>query len=430
MSMGIRVRGSMAHGMGNARELLTAIGSWLNERCADELESPVSIWEGEGEWSVIAELHPCAEALTITLDSEGDFEITARTTSAGPGYHEYVTELVDGFADRFGVLWATANEGSEYGDSTGYIKHRDRAALETSMVRWLGEVATRLTHEEHADESIAISMSVDHQFDAGSMIVTPLGPRSREWARSTASHPAASVGFFAWWERRSASVHLNRAIARMWASIRWMRPRTEDEERAIMLTLRDLASAWEQDPELAYPWREWVELARISPQEVHVPEKVHQQAIVSQGSKIGYRRRPVRVLLAGGWNIRVPGGFSETFEDEGGYLAWDESRNVRVSSFTAGCCDDPAHEHEIPTSEEMLSEDDDPALPSAVEVLERWERDDLMGTAKIFQDEEEGVKYWIVMGKVAGVGRLALCTVCYEDAEDRAWAIETVQSLR
>jgi hypothetical protein len=432
MSLGIQLRGVRTDANAGARVApaawLNSIAAWASERCEDCLESVPAVWEFENGRGISIELHPCAEALSITSGPEDEALLTANTSSAGPGYHQYVCTLIDELVDRFGIEWVPADDAE--GDETGYLDKRDRDDLEEQMFRWLGAVAEQLTTHEMTGDSIAVSMSMDHQFDAGPAIVTPLGPRSREWAEATASDPASGAGFFAWWdEGETGRARRDRALARMWATIRWAPPRTEDEARAVAMTLRDLNMALEMDPSLDLPWREWLELAALVDEEPRARRLLEDRAAAATGPLVGYRRRPVRVLLPGGWNIRIPGSFSETFEDEGAFLAWDETRNIRVSSFSLSR-DHDGHTHDLPTPEQLLEDDPDADLPPAVEDLGRWAEDDLIGAGKIFRDEEEGEAYWVLMGKVAGEGKLALCTACYSDQADRAWAIETWRSLR
>jgi hypothetical protein len=188
--------------------------------------------------------------------------------------------------------------------------------------------------------------------------------------------------------------------------------------------------ALEMDPTLEMPWREWLELAALVDEEPRARRIIEERAAAAAGPLVGYRRRPVRVLLPGGWNIRIPGSFSETFEEEGAFLAWDEARNIRVSSFSLSREEHQGHAHDLPSPEQLLEDDPDAELPPAVEDLGRWSDDEHLGAGKIFRDEEDGEAYWVLMGKVAAEGRLALCTVCYADQSDRAWAVETWKSLR
>ncbi len=426
MSLGIRLRGRRTKTA--TAPWLNEITSWISSRCDDVLESPPSVWEFEGQRGVSLDLHPCAEPLALSTTGADEVEIAANTTSAGPGYHQYVCALIDELGQRFGIEWLAPDEGE--GDETGYFESRDRRRLEHQMLRWLAAVAEQLTSHEEVGDSIAVSMSMDHQFDAGSAIVTPLGPRSREWAEATSRTPASGSGFFSWWdEGETGQSRRDRALARMWASIRWSEPRSEDEARTIALTLRDLNMAMEMDPELEMPWREWLELCQLVGEEPRARSLIEDRAATATGPLVGYRRRLVRVLLPGHWKIRVPGHFSETFEEEGAFLAWDETRNIRVSSFSLGGEEHDGHTHGTPSPEELLEDDPDDDLPPAVEELERWSDNGLMAAGKIFRDEEDGEAYWVLMGKVAGEGKLALCTVCYADPADRDWAIQTWKSL-
>ena len=436
MSLGIIMTGSVPHALGSASQGLRRIAEWVSERCGDMLETPVGTWEADGRRGMTIDLHPCAEGVIVELGAEGEILVEAKTSSAGPGYHQYVCELIDALGVRFDIQWAAPVEG-ESEDETGYYTHRRRELLELEMVTWLQAVTKSLAEHEEIGESIALSMSLDHQFDAQGMIVTPMGPRTKEWADATA-RGALGVGglegpggFFAWWdEGETARTRLNRALARMWAQVRWAPARTEGESRVIERTLRDLNAAWRAEPELDFPWREWVELSELAGEEPAPGNAAHVRAAEAEGPLIGYRRHPVRVLLPGGWRIRIPGDFSEMYEEEGGFLAWGEERNVRVSSFSVVHRNAEGRGCHHPTPLEMVTDEADPEMPPPVEVLEAWERDGVAGAAKVYRDTDDGMDYWILMGKVASPDRLALCTVCYVRDEDRAWAVDTLRSIR
>ncbi len=254
----------------------------------------------------VAGTPPCAEAVTVSVGPEGEVEVIANTTSAGPGYHQYVCDFIDELAAQFRIRWEAPDEA----DQTGYFVSRDRVDLEERMLQWLGAVAERLVSHEGSGDSIAVSMSMDHQFDAGTAIVTPLGPRTREWAEATARAPESGSGFFAWWdEGDTGRTRRDRALARMWAALRWSEPRSEDEARLIALTLHDLGMALEKDPDLEMPWREWLELGALVGEEPRSRRLIEERASAAEG---GSAHRVSAPAGAGGASRRMehpnPGG--------------------------------------------------------------------------------------------------------------------------
>jgi hypothetical protein len=52
------------------------------------------------------------------------------------------------------------------------------------------------------------------------------------------------------------------------------------------------------------------------------------------------------------------------------------------------------------------------------------------GRAGLMLVEEEGRQYWRLTALTVAPGELAFCTLYFEDATDREWAIETWRSLR
>ena len=67
---------------------------------------------------------------------DGVVEVSAKTSGAGPGYHEFVVGLLDLLENRAGLVWEPAS-GEDSGDETGYRQHRDGHALRMEMSRQL-----------------------------------------------------------------------------------------------------------------------------------------------------------------------------------------------------------------------------------------------------------------------------------------------------
>lgn len=435
MSLGIQLQGACpADRFSSAKAWLDDVSAWVSSECEDLLEAPPSAWEVEGQHGLSLDFHPCAEPVGLAVDEDGQVTLTAMTSSAGPGYHQYVCGFIDELARQFGIAW---EPGEERDDETEYFSHRDRQALEEQMLLWLGAVARQLTeraehHGEGTLSGIAVSMPLDHHFEGNDGVVTPLGPRTRAWMEGAAENAGGHTDFFAWWgEGDTGRTRRDRAVARMWSQVRWCEPRSEEEARAIAMTLRDLAVALEMEPGLEMPWREWKELCDIVGEEAPFGGMIEKNAASESGPLIGYRRRPVRTRLPGGWSIRLPGDFSEMYEEDGAFLAWDASRNIRVSSFSLHHHEEHAgHSHDLPSADDLLEENTDMELPNLLERLPAWADDEIKGVASIYREGTGEGSYRVLMGKAASEGRLALCTVCYVEDADRTWAIDTWKSLR
>ena len=120
--------------------------------------------------------------------------------------------------------------------------------------------------------------------------------------------------------------------------MRWRDPLTEHEAELMEAVLRHLDSAYSLDPDLKYPWPEWSEILEYLGSEYEQADLVREMADQTEDKlhlPLGYRRRDVRKNLGGGWSIVIPGDFVEELEEGQTFLAFDETRNIRVTCMSA-----------------------------------------------------------------------------------------------
>ena len=92
-------------------------------------------------------------------------------------------------------------------------------------------------------------------------MLTPLGPRTADWARAVAREPLCGTDFFPWWSADlDHAFYRNRALARLWCDFPWRPPLTEAEGEEADQIANDLATAFKLDPGGELPWAEWLEL--------------------------------------------------------------------------------------------------------------------------------------------------------------------------
>ena len=263
-------------------------------------------------------LHPAAESVDFVIEGTGGLRVMAKTSTVGPGYHAYLVDLLRAVGDELGVRW------DEVEDDTGYFANGDFAAVQREMLAWIGGVA-RLVLQKDA-MGLMVSLPTTHRFVFDGALATPLGPRELSWVQAVAAEPSLGADLFPWWGRgRDARQRLGSVLCRMWTEVRWREPITDGEDVLRQELLADLGAAFAEEPRLPYPWREWVSLGGELPEVVAA-------ASSSSGPLVGYRRRPVRVDLPGGWSLELPGEFAEEQEESGRYLAFDE---LHTMSFTA-----------------------------------------------------------------------------------------------
>jgi len=275
----------------------------------------------ESQYSV--QLHPAGEDVEFALDA-GEVVVSAKTSTVGPGYHAFLCELLH----ELPFEWRA---GEDEGDETGYFETRDREALEGEMLAWLGGLANMLAERvAEGDTGFMISLPIDTVFEYDAAIATPTGPRDVQWIETVRSEPRNGIDLFPWWQPGlGADYYRGRALTLMWTEVRWREPLDEDESDLLEAIDDHLAAARGLDPSIDLPWAEWAEIARFLD---------YDDPTNGRGGTptIGYRRRPVRVSLTGGWTVQVPGEMAASFDKEGTWSAHVPGRTIWMSSFRIG----------------------------------------------------------------------------------------------
>lgn len=291
--------------------------------------------DASGAATISLAFHPAAEPVRLELGPE-QLVLDAGTGTAGPGYHAFVCEVADAMAsqlDARGGRWKTTL------DPALYFEHRDFAALERAHLAWLSETArTIVTLADGGATGFAIGLPDGLEVLHRGLVATPLGPRSRAWVERVAADPTAGRDAFAWWSRaRDASYHRGIALAAMWLEVRWRKPLDAKERALLDRVATELELAHAADPEGAHPWREWSEvLGHLGEESLRATRaEVRANATPPSAVPIGYRRQPVRVTLAGGWSIVVPGEFAERWDERGTWVAWDATRSLWINTAEA-----------------------------------------------------------------------------------------------
>jgi hypothetical protein len=230
----------------------------------------------------------------------------------------------------------------------------------------------------------------------------------------------------------------------MWCDFPWRPPLTDLEGEVADQIANDLATAFKLDPGAELPWAEWLELLdsiqadnegfcvtpndrvlsvelwkRAGPLTSHIETGKIGPALLPTG----YRRFPIRVSLDGGWSLLVPGDFAQEWDAKRNWTAWNRARTVwfrRVGFTKPGGA--------VPTVAEVL-EVGCKSLPD-VEPVPGITREGIQGVAVYGAFEDEGRNVWRLSGVAGASGQLAVCHIYTEDAADRAWSIQTWQTLQ
>jgi hypothetical protein len=343
------------------------------------------------------------EPLILTWLEPGRVKVEARTAAMGPGYHQHLCDhVLPALAGPLSLRWTNPHPEACY-DEAGYFFDRDREALEGAHLGWLRDICehiNKLAEENRSD--IQLAMPLNPRFATEEFLVTPQGPRSAEWAAAVSENPESGRDFFTWWDAgETPAARLGVALWLMWSQVAW-RPALDDDDAQINeLALRLIEEAHRDDPGLDCPWEAWTELANHAGKQAPEVPKDAESAI----KPIGYRRGMMWVDIVDGWRLCIPGGMSMEIDDEGNWLARDQSRVVRFAALSANSGADaavaPRHEVSI---EDRIGRDDD-----------------LQGEAYL---DEDGLH-----GSATADGRIGLLSVHFKDSADREWAVETWHSL-
>jgi hypothetical protein len=410
-----------------AREWLANAAAWF-EGIGDVVLDAQLGRDADERPILLVTLHPICPAVEIRIGRSGKVRLTATTTPAGPGYHQYLCNLLNYFAKEFHLTWIA----DDCTDPTDYFSTHNRAATEAYFLKSLAaECATK-------PRQIGLPSHLLYRYPAD--VLTPIGPRSHDWARDVAANPQLGKEFFAWWSPEvDASFYRNRALSRMWCHFPWRPPLCEAEGELTDQIANDLTTAFKLDPSAELPWFEWLELLAtieadakgeqlcVTPTNpllsVELWKRTGPVPSLPPEHRIGYRRHLVRTCLDAGWSIEVPGDFAQEWDRERNWTAWNANRTVwfRRVGFTKP-------DGSQPTSLELL-ELGLRSLPEG-EHLPKLEVDDAHGTAVFGPTEEDGRTIWRLSGMAGATGHLVVCNIYCQSRDDRDWAIQTWQSLR
>jgi hypothetical protein len=437
MGVGLYLTGTFpGSGDSSREEWLAEVAAWLEgheeeplmvcQHGANDAEQP----------TLFLQIHPCAEDVEISVPELGVCVVAAKTSTAGPGYHIFLCDLLRALGGQFNVEW-DAPDGDDAGDETGYFFERDAAKVRKEMLTWLSAISSVVVEncKDSGDVGVRmVSMPMQRSYPDQADILTPLGPRAPAWFETLVEAPQRGIEFFPWWpEGVGAGFFLGRTLCRMWQEVRWRTPITDNEGELLMDVHLDLERALHLDPQAPLPWREWAELLEYINEYFGYVEFEHEDtqegeiqrraAETAPGPQpIGYRRGRVTVTLTGGWSLTIPGHFAEEWEESGEtWSAWHGGRTIWFTSWSVSGEND-----EDLGPQEIL---DGRPWPDRGEILHHRDGD-LLGRAVFLPYEEDGQTLWNLKGYSAVAGNFALCNVYLQDENDRDWAIEIWKTLK
>ncbi len=396
---------------GGADRLLADVEA-ASRGIAEELGDPVSRWQ----WSSVSEgrlylsLCPFEENVEFWI-GDGRLHVSARTSGAGPGYHQLVVGLLDRLRADPGLAW---EEDDERVDETGYFAARDEAALRTAMARQVRSVA-RVLIDRFDDSATSIQLGFPVGGDAPqreAFAISPLGEWPRAWFEELATADleeaeARAREFLPWWEAAPGADDLRKlGLAWCWTEVGWVAPADERETAACETALACFDRARALDPEVAVPEWEIAELRRLLRGGEEAPPRE---------SGIGFRRTEMLRPLTGGWTVRLPGYYHAQYEaEDSAQVYWFGGRSVRGASWSFDRRSSPT---EVLDALSDTREAAELALPHehlAARFSSEWDDDHEVHALSLYVARRDG---------------LCLVTVTHADDEDADWALDVGRSV-
>ena len=344
---------------------------------------------------------------------ESRLRVSAKTNSAGPGYHAYLIDIMD----KLGI------EPLEVEDETGYWENRDFGLLQEEMSEWLRGLGAQILKMSKTGEykNIAVSLEIDNlPEDSNHLTCCPLGYFEKEFYEKTQSGSSNSKEFFIWWNReQDALFYRNCALNLIWCENNWLPPEMDDERMIAAATLGCLEKAYTMDTCLEYPEPEWLELALLTDDKALL-NTIQKRFGAAKNAALGYRRGTI-CSNANGWRISHSGQMHFDTEDDGTLVWWDDDRTIRVSTLSF------RWKEEIKPDSEALLKD----AISNEEGCERFSLRDGQIAAAIqhTQIEENGEPLWQTRLTAALTDKLLILSIYYIDESDRNWAAEICASV-
>lgn len=408
------------------REWLTRVAVWFEE--LGDVVMDAQLGRDAEERPILRVLiHPAGSPLEVRLETDGWVRVQAATTPIGPGYHIWLCELLRRLAHEYAIQWVL----DECRDDTGYFLLQDRAAAEAAFLRWLQRECQR------RPRTLGLNGECEYTYPAE--VLTPLGPRNRQWLEQIVANPTVGQDFFPWWETDNrAHFYRNRALVSLWCHYPWRPPLNEAEGEHTDQIAADLASAFQLDPSADLPWVEWLELLHhisedaacehfcVTPDDRDLSIRLWMRAGPLPNPRqppLGYRRYPVWVRLDGGWRLQVPGDFLCEWDEQRNWTAWNRHRAVWFRRL--GFHSDAG---QVRSASELLEFGRETIRGEGEEI--RDEADAALNRSAVFgQVDEDGRILWRLMGVAAADGQLVLCNVYMQDCSDLAWALQIWRSL-
>ncbi len=416
MHVGIRLKGNFPFHPGDRRpppheRRLEELAAWLRQHCPDTLLDLKFGESQEQRPALYAAFHYFAPYIEIAF-SDNTVRVSALTSHLGPGYHQYLCELLQQIGTDLHILWDRPSKPDGTGDPTGFFYSGDRGALEQAMLAWLKVALSAALSKgwfENTPPTLMVPADRPAYLHEG-LVTTPLGPRNAGWVREVLSG-GSGHDVFPWWHPGLGHYFRGLLLCHMWLDARWDRTCGKQDEDFIHQLERWADRGQKLDPSIKFPLHELDFLRRCLPKSPAPP---------GEPPRIGYRRGRMRLDVQRFWTMELPGGMSvHEDKDKDMFIAWDHDRLVSVKYFGLD-----------KTRFSNLRWLDENSAPAQGQVVFTFVRPNVAGRAILdgTQRNDKGPIYRLIGLCAAARNTVVTCFVLPR-REDLDWAIYAWESL-
>ncbi len=278
------------------------------------------------------QVHPAEEPVIFGLEADR-LTVSARSSSAGPGYYTFVLELMAHLADACDLDWhywhPEEDDGNFYPDPV--LSFED---ITDEMAGWLRNLAGTVND---ADPENAQSVCLDIDLakvvkPPAGMVAAPRGFYSQAYFAEllNCSDEDLSAHASAWfpWSRCGPDAEFWRRAGEvvLWQQVSWHVPASDDEVNSVRLALFCFEQAQRLSPAVEVPETAMDELRRFSE-----AEAVYEVKPSAEGP--GYLRAVISRPLPSDWSIDLPGYWYFECDDDGTSY-WYEEATMWASTLT------------------------------------------------------------------------------------------------
>ncbi len=362
-------------------------------------------------------LHPAAETVEFVWQPSGTLAVSVKTSSAGPGFHAHLVDLLGAAEREIGLDWDWRDPDG--GDESSYAILRDFGDLQDQMAgfcRDLGQMVSDFRRQR--PKHLSMNMPVGFGRVDSPEVVTPLGPVSWDWFEETRDSTGRELArrcraFLPWWSRRpDAEFWRKTGMAIAWTQLPYRRPVFAEERRAYELAQACFQRARRIDPYVSVDEDLRDEIADL----LEAPPESEGKWQPPRPGRIGYLRNPLHRPATGLWTIRLPGYYPWRYEDVGGEVVfWFGQRTVRLSSLEVKTA-----QRAESVSRSLLDQLSQEATDGGRSV--QFTRGSVTGQGWIRPTRDDDAESFILQGTVVAPESVAIVTISSGRPEDASWA--------